>query len=124
MVQRKACLLQHPDAHKRQAAGRPAHPHAPLRYNLVENRICKRFVANLISVIIPWIVALAMYAGNLLSDVMNWGSLLTSVVLNQILAPYLLLSVGRLWRMARTCGVPICPTMLGHDDCPSSSCWG
>ena len=60
-----------------------------IRYNLMENKICSKVVANFWAVLFPWICALVMYAGDLLNDLITWGSLLTTVPLNFMLPCYL-----------------------------------
>eukprot|EP01059_Diplonema_ambulator_P037311 TRINITY_DN9809_c0_g2_i1.p1 TRINITY_DN9809_c0_g2~~TRINITY_DN9809_c0_g2_i1.p1 ORF type:complete len:694 (+),score=177.40 TRINITY_DN9809_c0_g2_i1:34-2082(+) len=56
-----------------------------VRYNLLENNICRPFWANFWGALFPWIAAVALYAGNALNDTVNWAGLLTIVPLNFIL---------------------------------------
>ena len=54
-----------------------------IRYNILENGLCESTRwANFWAVLFPWICAIVLYAGNLLNEIMNWGSLLTTVPLN------------------------------------------
>jgi hypothetical protein len=33
------------------------------RYNLVENRVCRKLFANFWAVVLPWVIAIPFYAG-------------------------------------------------------------
>ena len=60
-----------------------------IRYNLIENNICTKTWANFWSVIFPWISAFCLMSGNLLNNLMNWGSILTTIPLNLMLPAFL-----------------------------------
>lgn len=65
-----------------------------VRYNLVENNICKKFWANIFAVIFPWVVAIPAYTGTGLMNVINWTSLLINGAINFII-PVLLYVLSR-----------------------------
>eukprot|EP01079_Euglenida_sp_SAG-EU17-18_P001778 gene1778-2916_t len=56
-----------------------------IRYNLLEANICGKAVANFWAVLFPWAAALALYAGDFLDFLTNWGGNLCVVPLNFIL---------------------------------------
>jgi len=56
-----------------------------IRYNLLENHIMTKFWANLFAVVLPWILALFVYPGNMLGPVISWSSAILFVGLNFIL---------------------------------------
>jgi len=56
-----------------------------VRYNLIENKICKKHAANFWAVIVPWIIALPVYAGAWFQIFVNWTSLLFNGVINFII---------------------------------------
>jgi len=60
-----------------------------VRYNLLENKICSKPVANFIAVLLPWLVVLPFYCGNGLSNVINWSTLISNGIVNFII-PFLL----------------------------------
>jgi hypothetical protein len=53
-----------------------------IRYNLVENKICRPFVANLFAVVFPWVVSLFFYTGSFLTQLINWSSAFMFSALN------------------------------------------
>mmetsp|Transcript_31874 Transcript_31874/g.44440 ORF Transcript_31874/g.44440 Transcript_31874/m.44440 type:complete len:599 (+) Transcript_31874:37-1833(+) len=53
-----------------------------VRYNLLENRVCGPFNANMIAVVLPWLIAFLTMSGNKLNIILNWSGLLTVVPLN------------------------------------------
>lgn len=56
-----------------------------VRYNLLENKICPKPVANFIAVILPWLVCIPFYTGHGLQDVINWSSLISNGIINFII---------------------------------------
>ena len=50
-----------------------------VRYNLMENQICGSFVANLFSVVLPWVVALFFFSGARSRGVVNTAHCAESV---------------------------------------------
>ena len=56
-----------------------------IRYNLLHNKICNKFVANLIAVIMPWCIALPFYNGQGLDNVTNYSSLFFSILINFVI---------------------------------------
>jgi len=56
-----------------------------VRYNLLENKICNKHVANFIAVILPWLVTIPFYTGSGLIDVINWSSLVSNGIINFII---------------------------------------
>jgi hypothetical protein len=53
-----------------------------IRYNLVENKICRPLVANLFAVVFPWVVSLFFYTGSFLTQLINWSSAFIFTALN------------------------------------------
>jgi hypothetical protein len=56
-----------------------------IRYNLLNNKLCSKYVANLFAVVFPWILSLFFYSGNQLNFIINWSSALFFVFINAIL---------------------------------------
>jgi len=56
-----------------------------VRYNLLENKICGKPMANFIGVILPWLVTIPFYTGKGLSNVINWSSLISGGIINFII---------------------------------------
>jgi hypothetical protein len=56
-----------------------------VRYNLLENKICNKPVANFIGVILPWLVTIPFYTGQGLLEVMNWSTLISNGLINFII---------------------------------------
>lgn len=55
-----------------------------IRYNLLQNRICGKALANFIAVVLPWLISLPFYSGNRLSLVITWSSLFANGVINYV----------------------------------------
>jgi len=56
-----------------------------VRYNLLENKICNKPVANFIGVVLPWLVTIPFYTGQGLNNVINWSSLISGGIINFII---------------------------------------
>jgi len=56
-----------------------------MRYNLVENNICRKSVANFWAVIFPWLISVFFYSGVGLLDLINWASLLVNGFINFVI---------------------------------------
>jgi len=56
-----------------------------IRYNLLENKICGKFWANMWSVIFPWVVAVPFYTGSGLSTIIGWTSLFVNGFINFVI---------------------------------------
>jgi len=56
-----------------------------VRYNLLENKICNKPMANFIGVILPWLVTIPFYTGQGLNNVINWSSLISGGIINFII---------------------------------------
>jgi amino acid permease len=56
-----------------------------IRYNLIENKLCSKPVANFWGVIFPWIISIFFYTGAGLIVVINWASLLVNGFVNFII---------------------------------------
>jgi len=56
-----------------------------VRYNLLENKICNKPMANFLGVILPWLITIPFYTGQGLQDVINWSSLVSNGVINFII---------------------------------------
>lgn len=55
-----------------------------IRYNLLQNRICGKAVANFVAVVLPWLVSLPFYTGRGLSLVITWSSLVANGLINYV----------------------------------------
>jgi hypothetical protein len=53
-----------------------------VRYNLVNAGIMPLWAANVVSIGTPWLLSLVFYAGNQLSELLNWSSALLFVIVN------------------------------------------
>lgn len=60
-----------------------------IRYNLINSGLCKKHVANVFSVLLPWVLALFFYAGNQLSLLMGWSAAIFFVLLNFVIPLYM-----------------------------------
>ena len=54
-------------------------------YNLLQNRICNKGVANFVSVLLPWIISLPFYTGKGLQLVVTWSSLFINGLINFVI---------------------------------------
>jgi hypothetical protein len=55
-----------------------------IRYNLLQNRICGKALANFVAVVLPWLISLPFYSGNRLSLVITWSSLFANGIINYV----------------------------------------
>jgi hypothetical protein len=55
-----------------------------IRYNLMNSGICSKHVANVFSVLLPWVFSLFFYAGNQLSTLIAWSSAVLFSFINLI----------------------------------------
>jgi hypothetical protein len=55
-----------------------------IRYNLLQNRICGKAVANFVAVVLPWLISLPFYSGDRLSLVITWSSLFANGIINYV----------------------------------------
>jgi len=55
-----------------------------VRYNLLQSKI-RKSVANLLAVVLPWIVVIPFLTGNGLNNILNWGTLLFSSIANFVI---------------------------------------
>jgi len=56
-----------------------------IRYNLVENNLCRKITANFWAVVFPWILAIPFYTGSGFLNVINWTSLFVNGFVNLVL---------------------------------------
>jgi len=70
-----------------------------VRYNLLENKICSKPMANFIGVILPWLVTIPFYTGQGLQNVINWSSLISGGIINFII-PFWIYVRARDYKMA------------------------
>lgn len=56
-----------------------------IRYNLVNTGIFPLWLANIIAVVVPWVISLIFYPANTLNALMNWSSALLFVALNMVI---------------------------------------
>jgi len=69
-----------------------------VRYNLLENKICNKPMANFIGVILPWIITIPFYTGQGLELVINWSSLIAGGIINFFI-PFWLYVRARQYKM-------------------------
>uniref|UniRef100_A0A6B2L2R7 Amino acid transporter transmembrane domain-containing protein n=1 Tax=Arcella intermedia TaxID=1963864 RepID=A0A6B2L2R7_9EUKA len=69
-----------------------------VRYNLLENKICNKPIANIIAVVLPWVVVIPFYTGKGLTEVMNWSTLISNGIVNFII-PFYLFIKARQYKM-------------------------
>uniref|UniRef100_A0A6B2L2W7 Amino acid transporter transmembrane domain-containing protein n=1 Tax=Arcella intermedia TaxID=1963864 RepID=A0A6B2L2W7_9EUKA len=72
-----------------------------VRYNLLENKICGKALANFIGVILPWLIVIPFYTGDGLTIVMNWSTLISNGIVNFIV-PFVLFILARKRKMTLT----------------------
>ncbi len=60
-----------------------------IRYNLLNSGICKKAMANVLAVVLPWVMALFFYAGNQLNYLIEWSSAVFFVLLNMSIPLYM-----------------------------------
>ncbi|PRP85167.1 hypothetical protein PROFUN_07114 [Planoprotostelium fungivorum] len=65
-----------------------------MKYNLVENNICRKSVGTFWAVIFPWVISVLLYPGQGALDVINWTSLCVNGITNFVI-PMLLYIVSR-----------------------------
>jgi len=56
-----------------------------IRYNLISNEICPRWAAFLLANVLPWIIAIPVYSGTTLQNLINWSSLIVGGFINFII---------------------------------------
>jgi len=56
-----------------------------IRYNLIENKICRKSFALFWSVIFPWVISIIFYTGAGLFELINWASLLVNGFVNFVI---------------------------------------
>ena len=66
-----------------------------VRYNLLEQRLCSRGMANVVAVVAPWACALLLGRGGALGAAIDWVSLFAAVPLNFALPAWLYLAATR-----------------------------
>ena len=59
-----------------------------IRYNLLENNICRTAWANFWGGVFPWLMSIVLYTGSALNDITKWSGLLIIVPLNFALPVY------------------------------------
>jgi hypothetical protein len=74
-----------------------------LRYNLAAEGV-PLWIANLIAVVSPWLVALFFYAGNLLTPLINWSSAILFTFLNCVLPLSIYVTLKRRGQQAVSAG--------------------
>jgi len=72
-----------------------------VRYNLLENKICEKPMANFIGVILTWLVTIPFYTGQGLLEVMNWSTLISNGLINFII-PFWLYINAMAYKMKST----------------------
>jgi len=105
--------LQHPDAFRiisrvtvylfpivTQLSGIPVFS-IIIRYNLLENKICSKFWANIWAVIFPWVIAVPFYTGSGLATIIGWTSLLVNGFINFIIPLVLFIMSHRAYQQKR-----------------------
>jgi len=56
-----------------------------VRYNLLQNKLCSKFWANIFAVVIPWAVAIPFMSGGGLNYLVNWSSLIFAASANFVI---------------------------------------
>ncbi|RKP12372.1 hypothetical protein BJ684DRAFT_1466, partial [Piptocephalis cylindrospora] len=69
-----------------------------VRYNLVRGRVCGRKLALVLSVAVPWLIAIIFQTGSGLNDFVNWSSLIFTGISNFII-PFVLYLCARRQRL-------------------------
>lgn len=59
------------------------------RYNLVEGKVCRPWVANIIAVLVPWVAAVPLYTGTGYQILVNWAGIILNSAINFIVPPIL-----------------------------------
>eukprot|EP00047_Mylnosiga_fluctuans_P023645 m.142786 g.142786 ORF g.142786 m.142786 type:complete len:543 (-) comp9654_c0_seq5:255-1883(-) len=60
-----------------------------IRYNLLNTGICSKRTANIVAVLLPWLLALFFYTGNQLNMLIDWSSAAFFVFLNLTIPLYM-----------------------------------
>jgi len=66
-----------------------------IRYNLVENKICRKSFAQFWAVVFPWVLSVVFYTGAGLLVLINWASLLVTGFINFVIPMILFIVVMR-----------------------------
>jgi hypothetical protein len=66
-----------------------------VRYNLIENKICNKFWANMWAVVFPWVMVVPFYSGGLLTILITWSSLVVNSAVNFIIPPIIFIRAKR-----------------------------
>jgi hypothetical protein len=89
-----------------------------IRYNLMENGICGKFWANVWAVVLPWVLAVPLTAGNtIFNDVITYSSILFQLPINMIIPFWIYILAMRRKAYLKPCYCELgsqCP----HDDAP------
>eukprot|EP01132_Coremiostelium_polycephalum_P002424 gene2424-2994_t len=60
-----------------------------VRYNLIQNKLMSKKVANFLAIVLPWIIVIPFATGDWLNEISNWASLFFNSIANFII-PFLL----------------------------------
>lgn len=60
-----------------------------MRYNLIENNVCRSSTATFIAVFMPWIISIILYTGGGFTNIVTFSGLLVSSMVNFIIPPVL-----------------------------------
>jgi len=55
-----------------------------IKYNLEENKLCRKSIANFWAVIFPWLISVLFYSGSEILAFINWTSLLVNGFINYV----------------------------------------
>jgi len=65
-----------------------------IKYNLLDNDICSKKVANFWAVVFPWIISVLFYTGAGLIEIINWTSLFVNGFINFVI-PLLMFIIAK-----------------------------
>jgi len=75
-----------------------------IKYNLLDNDMCSKKVANFWAVVFPWIISVVFYTGAGLIEIINWASLFVNGFINFVI-PMLLFIIAKRKRKRMTMGI-------------------
>jgi len=94
------------------------------RYNLVEEKVCGKKMANFIGVVLPWLMCIPFYTGSGFESVVNWGGIIFNSVVNFIIPPIIYIRMVRAQRglivlgsisSSSTSDLLTAPSVVGQD---------
>jgi len=86
-----------------------------IRYNLAENKICPVWMANLLGIVLPWVLSVPAYTGPLFMDIANWSSILFTGFANFTI-PFILYAVAKKYTTEEERRARVAAFQLNQDD--------